>query len=47
MLLFLCLLIGFICFVAAALGASLPRVNLVAAGLAAWILPALIGAWPK
>lgn len=34
---FVLLLIAFICFVAAALGVSSPRVNLVAAGLAAYI----------
>jgi len=43
---FLLLLIGFILFVLAALGVPSSRVNLVAAGLAAWILVALIGAWP-
>jgi len=44
---FLLLLIGFILFVLAAVGVSSSRVNLVAAGLACWILVALIGAWPS
>lgn len=34
---FILLLIAFICFVAAAVGASPPRVNLIGAGLAAYI----------
>ena len=31
------LIVAFICFIAAAVGVSSPRVNLVAAGLAAYI----------
>ena len=39
-------LVGFVCFVMAAFARPEPpwRVNLTAAGLAAWILPALIAA---
>lgn len=46
MLAFLCYPVGFICFALATFGISPPRVNLVALGLAAWIFPTLIGAWP-
>lgn len=46
MLTFVLLLIGFILFVLAAIGVGAGRVNLLAAGLACWILTALIGAWP-
>ena len=42
---FLLYLIGFICFVLAALGV-LARVNLIAVGLACWILVSVIAAWP-
>ncbi len=38
-------LLGFRAFVAAMFNAPV-RVNLVAAGLACWILPTLITAWP-
>jgi hypothetical protein len=34
---FVLILLAFICFVAAALQVSSPRVNLVAAGLACWV----------
>lgn len=47
MLNLLLLLIGFVCFVLAAISVPVPRVNLTAAGLACWILPALIAAWPR
>lgn len=43
---FLLLLIGFICFTLAAVGVSASRVNLVALGLACWILIPLIAAFP-
>ena len=43
---FLLLLVAFVCFVLAAIGVGLPRVNLLALGLACWVLTALIGAWP-
>jgi hypothetical protein len=43
---FVLLLAGFILFTLATLGVPARRFNLVAAGLAAWILVALIGAWP-
>jgi len=36
------LIVAFICFVVAALGVT-TRINLVAAGLACWVLTALIG----
>lgn len=45
MLQFLLYLAAFICFVLAALGVG-TRVNLVAAGLACWVLTAVIAAWP-
>lgn len=43
---FLFLLLAFACFVLAAIGIGLPRVNLLAAGLAFWVLTELIAAWP-
>jgi hypothetical protein len=46
MLTVILLLLGFVLFVLAAAGVPVPRVNLMAAGLACWILTALIGAWP-
>jgi hypothetical protein len=46
MLTFILLLAGFVCFVLAAIPVAVPRINLVALGLALWILVALIGAWP-
>lgn len=36
------LLLGFICFVVATFGVIVPRVNLVALGLALWILVPLL-----
>lgn len=46
MLTFILLLAGFVCFVLAACGVTVGRVNLVAAGLACWIFVALMGAYP-
>lgn len=46
MLTFVLLLIGFICFVLATIGVPVPRVNLVALGLACWIFTALLGSFP-
>ena len=47
MLDFILLLVGFIAFVLAAISVAVhPRVNLVALGLAAWILVPLHHAWP-
>lgn len=46
MLTFLLLLFGFVCLVLATFYVSVPRINLVAAGLALWILVPLIAAWP-
>lgn len=46
MLTFLLLLAAFACFVLAAFGVTAARVNLVAFGLACWVLTLLIGAWP-
>jgi hypothetical protein len=43
---FLLLLLGFICLVLAAVGVTASRVNLIALGLAFWILVPLLGAWP-
>lgn len=47
MLAVILLLVGFVCFTLAALGVAVPRVNLVALGLACWVLTALIDAWPQ
>lgn len=47
MLTFVLLLFAFVFFVLAALSVAVPRVNLVAAGLACWVLTVLIGAWPS
>lgn len=41
------LVVAFLLFVLAALGVTVSRVNLVAAGLAVWVLSILIGAWPR
>jgi hypothetical protein len=46
MLTFLLLLAAFIAFLLAMFGAAVPRVNLLALGLALWVLAELIGAWP-
>jgi hypothetical protein len=43
---FVLLLAAFILFVLSALGVSASRVNLLAAGLACWVLVLLIKAWP-
>jgi len=47
----LLLIVGFVCFVLAVLltafAVATPRLNLIALGLACWILTSLIGAWPK
>ena len=45
MLPFILLLLGFVCFVLATIGVN-ARINLIALGLALWILVALIDAWP-
>lgn len=37
------LIIAFICFVLAVFSVAVPRVNLIAAGLALWVLAVLIG----
>ena len=42
---FLLYLIALVCFALAAFGVA-ARINLVAAGLAAWVLVPLIHAWP-
>jgi len=47
LLILLLLIVGFVCFVLATFSVPVPRVNLVAAGLACWLLTVLIGAWPK
>jgi hypothetical protein len=46
MLTFILLLAAFILFALAAFGIGHPRVNFLAAGLACWVLVALINAWP-
>jgi hypothetical protein len=40
------LILGLVAFLLATFNAPV-RINLVAAGLACWILTAIIGAWPK
>ena len=47
MLQIILLLLAFVLFVVAMFGIGLPRVNLLATGLACWVLSALIGAWPS
>jgi len=42
MMIALILIAAFVCFVLAAVGAAVPRLNLVALGLALWILTVLI-----
>lgn len=39
---FLLLLVAFICFIATALGANVTRINLLALGLALWVLAVLL-----
>lgn len=39
----LLLVIAFICFVLAAISVPIPRVNLIALGLALWVLAVLVG----
>jgi hypothetical protein len=47
MLAFLLYVIAFVCFLIAAFAHDrVTRVNLVAAGLAAWVLVPLLNAWP-
>jgi hypothetical protein len=43
---FLLLLLAFICFALAAVGVTSAWVNLIALGLAFWVLIPLIAAWP-
>jgi hypothetical protein len=43
MLPLLLMIIAFVCFVAAATGFAFGKVNLIAAGLAAWVLSQFIG----
>jgi hypothetical protein len=46
LLVLLLLIAGFVCFLLAAFSFASPRrVNLIALGLACWILPAVIGAF--
>ena len=47
MVTFILLLAAFVLFLLAAANVVYPRVNYVAAGLACWVLVALIGAFPK
>jgi hypothetical protein len=47
MLAFLCYLFAFVCFALAGFTVNPPRVNLIGLGLAAFVLPTLIGAWPS
>lgn len=39
---FILLVIAFVCFILAAFNATVPRINLVAFGLAMWVLTLLI-----
>jgi hypothetical protein len=43
---FLLYIVAFVCFFLAAIGVAIPRVNMVAAGLACWVLTVLIAGWP-
>lgn len=43
----LLLILAFICFLVATFGVAVGRLNLVAAGLACWVLSTLIQVWPK
>jgi hypothetical protein len=43
---FICFLVAFVLFLLAAIPAVSSKVNLVAAGLAAFTLPFLISSWP-
>jgi hypothetical protein len=47
LLVIVCLILGLLCFVGAASGVTLTRVNLVALGLAFWIFTVLVNTWPK
>ena len=46
MLDFLLYLVAFVCFLLVVFGVGPARVNLLAVGLAAWVLVPLIHAWP-
>ena len=47
LLIVILLIVALACFIAAALGAAVQRLNLVAFGLACWVLTVLIKAWPS
>lgn len=47
LLILILLIVGFVCFLVAAFNLVAARVNLVALGLACWILTAIIDTWPK
>lgn len=47
MLALILMLIAVVCFALAAFGVAVPRVNLVALGLACWALTVLFGVWPS
>jgi hypothetical protein len=40
------LLVALVCFLLAAFGVGLSRVNLIALGLACWVTTVLVAAWP-
>ena len=42
----LLLILALVCFILAAFGVGVSRLNLVAAGLACWVATVLIAAWP-
>jgi hypothetical protein len=47
LLIIILLIVALACFIAAAFGAVVARVNLVAFGLACWVLTVLIDKWPS
>lgn len=47
LLVVVCLILGLLCFLGAAFGVAITRVNLVALGLAFWIFTVLVNTWPN
>lgn len=47
LLVLLCLVLGLVCFLAAAFNLVVARVNLLALGLALWIFTVVLDRWPK
>ena len=46
LLIVILLIVALACFIAAAVGAVVGRLNLVAVGLACWVLTVLMAKWP-